>query len=162
MCSVKFGIVFFSGKEGSPSWRGVSYIQIPLCFHRNLASIQLHYCDFSFLQLFFHGFLCKAGQKPRQPAVFFPRAIILARQWPCSLSDCPSSSLKGDPGKEIPGRWACRYSLGTPLAAVTSQHKIPAPPRLHWRKPWMPPTPVTLSAPKEPCWPPRLSSLTAI
>lgn len=89
------------------------------------------------------------GRTETPPACWiFPCTIILARQWLCWPPDCPSSRLKGDPGREISGRWACRYSLGTPLAAASSQQKIPASPRLHQRKPWMLPTPITLSCPR--------------
>lgn len=67
---MKFGIVFFQGKRRIPQLkRSPIHPDSPLFSQRpgvNMASL----CDFSFLQLFFHGFLCKAGQKPSQPAVY--------------------------------------------------------------------------------------------
>lgn len=44
------------------------------------------------------------GRTETQPACcFFPPTIILARQWPCCLPDCPSCSLKDHPAARFQG-----------------------------------------------------------
>lgn len=88
------------------------------------------------------------GRTETQPACCFPPyTIILARHWPCWPPDCPSSSLKEDPV----GRFQGGEHAGTAWAPLWLQPllwKIPAPAKLHCRKPWVLLAPVTLSCPE--------------
>jgi len=95
---------FFQWKRRIPQLKRSHTSGFPFCFYRNLASIWLHRCDFSFLQLFFHGFLLGAGQKPSQPSVLFPLCSYPSE----TVAPLTTSLSHKGPHRAILRRWAHR------------------------------------------------------
>lgn len=100
---------FFSVEKKNPPTEEKPHIsRFPFCFYRNLASIWLHCCDFSFLQLFFYGFLLGAVQKPSQPSALFPLYNYPSQAVAPLTTRSSHLHLVRRPRREILRRWARR------------------------------------------------------
>lgn len=145
-CSVKFGIVFFSGKEDPPAEEESHTSRFPFVFTEiwrqyGLITVTSPSCNcFS---------MDSCARQDRNPAslLFFPLynypSKAVARPTDHQTVPAPAwkEILQGD-FEEVGMQVQPGHSPATP------QQKIPAPPRLHWRNPWVLPTPVTLSCPR--------------